>query len=95
MKAVILAGGRGTRLRPFTYMIPKPLMPIGELPIIKIILRQLKNNGFNNIIISTGYKANLIKMFLEGVDTKYDLNIKYSHEEEALGTIGPLSLIRQ
>lgn len=94
MKAVILAGGKGTRLRPFTYMIPKPLMPIGELPIIEIILKQLKNNGFNNIIISTGYKANLIKMFLEGANTKYDLDIKYSYENEPLGTIGPLSLIR-
>ena len=94
MKAVILAGGKGTRLRPFTYMIPKPLMPIGEQPIIEIILKQLKNNGFNNIIISTGYKANLIKMFLENADTKYKLNIKYSHENEPLGTIGPLSLIK-
>ena len=94
MKAIILAGGKGTRLRPFTYMIPKPLMPIGELPIIEIILRQLKNNGFNDIIISTGYKANLIKMFLNGVDAKYNINIKYSHEDEPLGTIGPLSLIK-
>ncbi|CEG13058.1 Nucleotidyl transferase (fragment) [groundwater metagenome] len=68
MKAVILAGGKGTRLRPFTYMIPKPLMPIGEQPIIEIILNQLKNNGFNNIIISTGYKENLIRMFLNGAD---------------------------
>ncbi|CEG13869.1 Nucleotidyl transferase [groundwater metagenome] len=95
MKAVILAGGKGTRLRPFTYMIPKPLMPIGEQPIIEIILNQLKNNGFNNIIISTGYKENLIRMFLNGADKKYDLNIKYSCEDKSLGTIGPLSLIRK
>lgn len=95
MKAVILAGGKGTRLRPFTYMIPKPLMPIGELPIIEIILKQLKNNGFNDIIISTGYKENLIRMFLNGADKKYDLNIKYSCEDKPLGTIGPLSLIRK
>ncbi|CEG11155.1 Nucleotidyl transferase [groundwater metagenome] len=94
MKAVILAGGKGTRLRPFTYMIPKPLMPIGEQPIIEIILNQLKNNGFNNIIISTGYKENLIRMFLNGADKKYDLNIKYSNEDEPLGTVGSLSLIR-
>ncbi len=94
MKAVILAGGKGTRLRPFTYIIPKPLMPIGELPIIEIILKQLKNNGFNNIIISTGYKENLIRMFLDGVDAKYKLNIEYSYETKPLGTVGPLSLIR-
>ncbi len=95
MKAVILAGGKGTRLRPYTYVIPKPLMPIGEQPIIEIILNQLKNNGFNNIIISTGYKENLIRMFLNGADKKYDLNIKYSCEDKSLGTIGPLSLIRK
>lgn len=94
MKAVILAGGEGTRLRPFTHMIPKPLMPIGETPIIEIILKQLKKSGFNNIIISTGYKENLIRMFLNGADKKYDLNIKYSHEDAPLGTVGSLSLIR-
>jgi len=94
MKAVILAGGKGTRLRPFTYAIPKPLMPIGEQPIIEIILRQLKNNGFNDIIISTGYKENLIRMFLNDADKKYVLNIKYSNENEPLGTVGSLSLIR-
>ena len=94
MKAVILAGGEGRRLRPFTYAIPKPLMPIGEQPIIEIILNQLKNNGFNNIIISTGYKENLIRMFLNGADTKYNLNIKYSHEDKPLGTVGSLSLIK-
>ena len=94
MKAVILAGGEGTRLRPYTYMIPKPLMPVGELPIIEIIIRQLKNNGFNNVVILTGYKADLMEMFLKGSDVKYDLKIKFSREEEPLGTIGPLSLIR-
>ena len=94
MKAVILAGGEGRRLKPFTYVIPKPLMPIGELPIIEIILKQLKNNGFNDIIISTGYKENLIRMFLNGADKKHNLNIKYSHEDKPLGTVGSLSLIK-
>lgn len=95
MKAVVLAGGEGTRLRPFTYVIPKPLMPIGELPIIEVILKQLKGNGFRNVIISTGYKDDLIRMFLKDADKKYRLNITYSHEEKPLGTIGPLSLIRK
>lgn len=94
MKAVILAGGKGTRLRPFTYIIPKPLMPIGELPVIEIIIKQLKDNGFNDIIISTGYKENLIRMFLNDADKKYNLNIKYSNEDKPLGTVGSLSLIR-
>ncbi len=94
MKAVILAGGKGVRLRPFTYLIPKPLMPIGELPIIEIIIRQLKNNGFRDIIICTGYKENLIRMFLKKFEKKYNLNIKYSFEKKPLGTIGPLILIK-
>lgn len=94
MKAVILAGGKGIRLRPFTYLIPKPLMPIGELPIIEIILKQLKNNGFKDIIICTGYKEDLIRMFLKKFDKRYNLNIKYSREDKPLGTIGPLLLIK-
>ncbi len=94
MKAVILAGGKGVRLRPFTYLIPKPLMPIGELPIIEIIIRQLRNSGFRDIIICTGYKENLIRMFLKKFEKKYRLNIKYSFEKKPLGTIGPLMLIK-
>lgn len=94
MKAVLLAGGKGVRLRPFTYLVPKPLMPIGELPIIEIILKQLKNNGFRDIIICTGYKEDLIRMFLKKFDKKYNLNIKYSREDKPLGTIGPLLLIK-
>ena len=76
MKAVILVGGQGTRLRPYTYILPKPLMPVGEFPILEIILRQLKYYGFKDIILALGYKANLIKTFF-GDGDELGLNIYY------------------
>lgn len=89
MQAIILAGGKGTRLRPYTTVLPKPLMPIGDYPILEIILRQLKNAGFNDITISTGYLHELICAYLQ---SRKDLNIqvKFSHETTPLGTIAPL-----
>ncbi|MFX0071613.1 MAG: sugar phosphate nucleotidyltransferase [Candidatus Hermodarchaeota archaeon] len=93
MRAVILAGGKGTRLRPYTYSLPKPLMPIGEeMPILEIILKQLKKNGFNNITIAVNYMAKIIQAFF-GDGSDWDLNINYSLEKKMLNTIGPLTLI--
>lgn len=92
MQAVILAGGKGTRLKPFTITLPKPLMPIGEIPILEIIIRQLKRDGFNDLIISVGYLKELIMAFL-GDGKKFGVNVKYSSEEKPLGTAGPLTLI--
>jgi NDP-sugar pyrophosphorylase family protein len=93
MQVVILAGGRGRRLIPYTTILPKPLMPIGDIPILEVILRQLQKCGCNDIIISTGYLHTLIKAYLDGTSHP-GLSIRYSHEEKPLGTIGPLRLIR-
>ena len=92
MRAVILAGGRGTRLRPYTAVIPKPLMPIDDEPILKVVISQLKNAGFNHVTLAVGYMADMIKTYF-GNGEKFDLRIDYSHEREPLGTIGALSLI--
>lgn len=92
MQAIILAGGKGRRLLPYTTVLPKPLMPIGDYPIIEVILRQLKRSGFNEISISTGYLHELIHAYLDSNKT-LGLNITYSHEDTPLGTIGPLRLI--
>ena len=94
MRAIILAGGKGTRLRPYTYSLPKPLMPIGEkMPILEIILKQLNKYGFNRITIAVNYMAKIIQAFFgDGAD--WGLNIDYSLEEKPLSTIGPLTLIQ-
>ena len=93
MKAVVLAGGKGTRLKPYATVFPKPLMPVGDKPILEIILRQLKSYGFEEIILAVGHLAELVMTFF-GDGSKYGLNIRYSREEKPLGTAGPLSLIR-
>jgi len=93
MRAVILAGGKGTRLKPYTYSLPKPLMPIGgEMPILEIILKQLKNNGFDHITMAVNYMAKIIKAFF-GDGSDWGLKIDYSLEKKPLSTIGPLTVI--
>ena len=93
MRAIILAGGKGTRLAPFTKVLPKPLLPVGNFPILEIIIKQLARNGFNHITLMTGYLEYLIKTFF-GDGNRFGLTIDYSSETEPLGTAGPLTNLK-
>lgn len=93
MKAVVLAGGKGTRLVPYTKILPKPLMPIGDMPILEVMLKQMKRAGVTDVILTVGHLANLLRtFFMDG--KQWGMNISYSYEEKPLGTAGPLSLIQ-
>jgi len=94
MLAVIMAGGEGTRLRPYTQVIPKPLLPLGEKPILEILVKQLKNEGFDDLIITTGYKGDLIKAYFQD-GSKFGVSIEYTTEKIKMGTVGALSLIER
>ncbi len=91
--AVILAGGKGKRLRPYTVVLPKPLMPIGEYPILEVIIRQLVIQGFTHITLAVNHQAELIKAFF-GDGSKWGISIAYSLEDQPLGTMGPLKLMQ-
>jgi NDP-mannose synthase len=91
-RAVILAGGMGTRLRPYTTVLPKPLMPVGDRPVLDIVVRQLRRDGFDRITMATGHLAELIEAFFQD-GTAYDIPIDYFREQEPLGTVGALALI--
>lgn len=91
MQAVILAGGRGTRLRPYTTAFPKPLMPVGDLPILEIIFRQLKHAGIRRLVLAVGHMSQMFRAFF-GDGAALGLDIAYSFEEEPLGTAGPIGL---
>lgn len=93
MKAVILAGGLGTRLRPFSEVIPKPLLPVGESSALEIQILALKKSGFNEIYIATNYKADYVQAFL-GDGQKYGVQITFSKEDIPLGTCGPVLLLK-
>jgi NDP-mannose synthase len=92
MKAVILAGGKGTRLAPYTKILPKPLVPIGDMPILEILLRQMKKAGVDHVILTVGHLAELLRAFFQE-GQRFGLKIEYSIENSPLGTAGPLSLI--
>jgi NDP-sugar pyrophosphorylase family protein len=94
MKAVILAGGLGSRLKPFTDIIPKPLLPLGEKTVLEIQLEQLRKCGFDEVFLAVNYKADYIQSFL-GNGEKYGVKIHYSVEDKPLGTCGPITLIRE
>ena len=92
MRAIILAGGKGTRLAPYTHILPKPLMPIGDMPIMEVLLRQMKRAGIDEVTLSVGHMSSLLEAYFQQGD-RWGLHINYSLEETPLGTAGPLSLI--
>lgn len=92
MQAVILAGGLGTRLAPYTTVLPKPLMPIGELPVLEVIIRQLRSVGFTRIELATGYLSGLLEAYF-GDGSRWDVQIRYHLERERAGTAGPIALL--
>ena len=92
MKAVVLAGGKGARLAPYTRVLPKPLLPVGDRPILEIIVGQLRDAGVADIVLATGHLSGLIETYF-GDGGSLGVNITYSHEEAALGTVGPLASI--
>jgi NDP-sugar pyrophosphorylase family protein len=92
-RAVILAGGKGTRLRPYTVVLPKPLMPIGDFPILEVVIRQLVHHGFDHITLAVNHQADLIKAFF-GDGSKWNVRVDYSLESIPLGTMGPLKMIK-
>ena len=91
-RAIVLAGGKGTRLAPYTTVFPKPLMPLGETPILEIILRQLAYSGFTDVTLAVGYLSQLIQAYF-GDGSQLGIDLTYSRETEPLGTAGPLKLV--
>jgi NDP-sugar pyrophosphorylase family protein len=94
LKAIILAGGLGTRLKPFTEVIPKPLLPIGEKSVLEIQIGRLKKYGFDEIYLATNYKSEYIGNFF-GDGSRYNVKLIISKEDKPLGTAGPLLLLKE
>jgi NDP-sugar pyrophosphorylase family protein len=92
MKTVILAGGRGTRLAPYTSVLPKPLMPVGDRAILEILVEQLRQAGFTDITLSVGHLAHLIRAVFDNGPSR-GVELDYVHEESPLGTAAPLRLV--
>ncbi|MBE7559396.1 nucleotidyltransferase family protein [bacterium] len=92
MQAILLVGGKGTRLLPYTAVFPKSLMPIGDLPILEVVVRQLRREGFSRLVFAVGHQHEMFRAFF-GDGGKWGLSITYSLEDEPLGTAGPLRLI--
>jgi NDP-sugar pyrophosphorylase family protein len=93
MKAVIQSGGKGSRLRPYTTVLPKPLMPVGTKPVLELLLTWLRRNDTQDAYITTGHLGHLIRSFC-GDGRQWDIRITYTEESEPLGTVGALSLLR-
>ena len=92
MKAVVLAGGKGSRLAPYTRILPKPLMPIDDLPILEVILLQMRAAGIHDVILTVGHLSELLRAFFQD-GSQLGINISYSYEQCPLGTAGPVALV--
>ena len=92
MRAIILAGGKGRRLAPYTITFPKPMVPVGDMPILEIVIRQLKLAGFTHVTLAVGHLAELLMAYFQD-GSRWGIKIDYSREEKPLGTTGPLLLI--
>ena len=93
-KVVIQCGGKGTRLRPYTMVLPKPLMPVRSQPVLELLIKWLRRSDVREVYITTGYLGSIIKSYC-GDGSRWDIKITYTDEREPLGTIGPLSLLRE
>lgn len=91
-RAIILCGGKGKRLRPYTHIFPKSLMPIGDVPILEIVIKKLIKFNFNHITLAVNHQAKMIESFF-GNGSKWNIKVDYSRENKILGTMGPLKLI--
>ena len=92
MKAVVLAGGKGARLAPYTTILPKPLMPIGDTPILEVMLLQMKNAGIEHVVLTVGHLSGLLHAFFKD-GSQFGINITYNYEKCPLGTAGPIALV--
>lgn len=92
MKAVVLAGGKGTRLAPYTRIIPKPMMPVGDRAVLEILLLQMKRAGINEVVLTVGHLSGLMKAYFQD-GQQFGLRICYSFENRPLGTAGPLAMV--
>ena len=88
-QAVIMAGGKGTRLHPYSALLPKPLMPLGDMPILELLLRQMQQAGITDVLVAVNHLRHLIEAFF-GDGSKLGLNIRYISEDKPLGTAGAL-----
>jgi NDP-sugar pyrophosphorylase family protein len=93
MKAVVMAGGKGTRLVPYTQILPKPLIPIGDMPILEVLLNQMRRADILEVTLTVGHLGKLLESYF-GDGSRFGLRIDYSHEAIPLGTAGPLSLVK-
>jgi len=93
IKAIILAGGKGARLRPYTMIIPKPLVPVGNKAILEILINRLKKSGIRDLMLCVNHLAELIMAYF-GDGSKWNVKIKYSFEDKPLGTVAPIKLIK-
>jgi NDP-sugar pyrophosphorylase family protein len=92
MQAIVMAGGKGTRLAPFTATFPKPLVPLGDMPVLEVLLRQLRRAGIDEVILAVNHLHQLIRAFC-GDGSAFGLRIDYSLEDEPLGTAGPIAAL--